>query len=302
MKKIRFVPYGYTVCQGHITMESEEADVIKSIFAEYIGGASLKELAQHLSKNKVPYTEKSCVWDKARIARIIDNSKYIGEGDYEAIIDKDTFETAVAVKEARNRNRTACDCDGIAAIRNRVRCASCGAPMIRHVCSKRKTKERWECSNNDCGLRVSISDTDLLQKVNLIINRIIENSALLIPEPRRQYTDSAHVIRLQNEISAEMSRERPNEDLIINLISEIASQLYAESNAAMITAGVVRKRAEMMHPQDAFNSEYFAEIGDLVVLGADGAVELITKTNTKVGKGQNSDGSYEDSQTDGNDN
>ena len=89
MKKIRFIPYGYTLRNGRTIIERGEADVIREIFDAYIGGASLKCIAEQLTERRIPYSERTNIWDKARIARIIDNAKYIGDGDYDPIIDED---------------------------------------------------------------------------------------------------------------------------------------------------------------------------------------------------------------------
>lgn len=137
MKKTRFIPYGYTMRNGRTVIEHGEADIIRYIFDEYIKGASLKDLAEELTARKVPYTEKTEVWDKARIARIIDNAKYTGSEIYDPIIDEDTFEEAAAAKAARLRNQTVSECEGITLMRDRIRCGQCGAPMVRHICSKR---------------------------------------------------------------------------------------------------------------------------------------------------------------------
>ena len=83
MKKTRFIPYGYTMRNGRTIIEHREADIIRYIFDEYIKGASLKTLAEELTARRVPYTEKTEVWDKARIARIIDNTRYTGSEIYD---------------------------------------------------------------------------------------------------------------------------------------------------------------------------------------------------------------------------
>lgn len=70
MKKTRFIPYGYTIREGRTVIEHTEAEIIREIFDEYIKGASLKEIAESLTQRKIPYTEKTDTWDKARIARI----------------------------------------------------------------------------------------------------------------------------------------------------------------------------------------------------------------------------------------
>lgn len=294
MKKIRFVPYGYTIRDGHTVIEHSEADIIRHIFEVYIKGASLKEIAEDLTRRKIPYTEKTDVWDKSRIARIIDNSRYTGADSYDPIIDENTYEEATAVKNARRRNIVMQESDGIKLLRNRVRCAKCGAPMTRRICSKRQTKESWTCSNDVCGCRLRISDTELLLKVNLIMNRIIENSQLVIPKRRAKTQDSPVVAGLQAEIQKELIADRPSEELIISKLGEIASQLYRETNEKeRIAAQILRKRILLMSPQENFNCDYFSDMIDIVYLAcATGEVQLQTKTSTII-EGVNGDGGKE---------
>ena len=56
MKKIRYLPFGYTIRNGHTVIEQQEADVVRNIFRSYIQGASLKEIAEDLTAKKIPYT------------------------------------------------------------------------------------------------------------------------------------------------------------------------------------------------------------------------------------------------------
>ena len=48
MKKIRYIPYGYTIRNGRTVIEHTEADVIREIFDAYIAGASLKAIAEEM--------------------------------------------------------------------------------------------------------------------------------------------------------------------------------------------------------------------------------------------------------------
>ena len=133
MKKIRYLPFGYTIRNGHTVIEQQEADIVRNIVRSYIQGASLKEIAEDLTAKQIPYTERTCVWDKARISRILENAKYTGDEEFETIIDEDIYEEAVAVKSARRWNQAAQESEGIRQIRDRVRCGQCGAPMLRHI-------------------------------------------------------------------------------------------------------------------------------------------------------------------------
>ena len=300
MKKTRFIPYGYTMRNGRTVIEHGEAGIIRYIFDEYIKGASLKDLAEELTAKRVPYTEKTDVWDKARVARIIDNAKYTGSDVYDPIIDEDIFEEAAAAKAARQRNQVINECDGIALMRDRIRCGVCGAPMVRHICSKRKVKESWTCANDVCGCRVRISDSDLLMKVTLLMNRIIENADLMVPKPKKRFKDSLTVQRLQGEIDDELAHDQPSEKLIVTRIREIASQLYQETNAKdQIAARIAQKRVTLMSPQAEFNTAYFTDLVENVVLEAPARVTLITKTDVHISEGEPDYGSQENTQEDG---
>ena len=291
MKKTRFIPYGYTIRDGRLIIEHTEAVIIRSIFKNYINGASLKEIASELTQRKIPYTEKTDVWDKARIARIIDNSKYIGDGEYDPIIDENIYTDAVTAKSARQRNTVTHECEGINLLRNRVKCEKCGYPMVRRICSKRKIKESWTCENPQCGLRIRISDGDLLIKITIIMNRIIENTKLMIPQRKKQYQNSYVLQKMQSDLNTEIEKANPNEKQIISTICDMATQMYKDSQAKdMIIAHIAQKRAELMKPQENFNRECFADLIEYITIGDNSRVTLHTKTDTTVGEGEITDG------------
>ena len=237
---------------------------------------------------------------KARISRILENAKYTGDEEFETIIDENIYEEAVAVKSARRWNQAAQESEGIRQIRDRIRCSQCGAPMLRHINSKRAIRESWTCSNADCGIRVRISDGELLRKITLLMNRVIANADLMLPQPKVKHRDSAVVLNLQQQISDEMEQERPSEERIATLLCEIAGQLYKETNAkTQIAAQIARKRASLMKPQDAFNAAYFSELIDAVSLHVGGGVVLHTKTQTEIYESEDKpNGSPENSETD----
>ena len=288
MKKIRYNPYGYTMRNGRTVIAQEEAAVIREIFSSYISGASLQSIADLLTVQKIPYSERTDVWDKARIARIISNAKYIGEGEYDPIIDEEQYEEAAAVKTARQRNTFKKNLEGINLLRDRVRCAACGAPMRRRVSNKHRIRESWECTNADCGERIRISDSHLLEKVTILMNRIIANTHLLLPRPKKRKDLSMAVQQISREIDAELERDNPSDALIIAKTVELAGQLYAESDAQLqIAASIARKRVSLMTPQEEFNPAYFGDIIAYITLGSGGQVILHTKTDAEIGDDEN---------------
>lgn len=300
MKKIRYIPYGYTIRNGRTVIEHTEADVIREIFDAYIAGASLKAIAEEMTGRKIPYSERTDTWDKARIARIIDNAKYTGDEEYDPIIEETLYETATSLKTARQRNTFEKDTTAINLLRNYVRCQECGTPMKRRVSAKHRIRESWICMNDECGIMVRIGDTQLLEKVNVLMNRIITNTKLLVPRRKKRAEMSPAVLKLNNEISLELERDNPNEELIIEKTAEMASQLYRESETKMnIAAAIAQKRAEMMTPQDEFSESYFTDLISFISLDDCGRVTLHTKTDTYIGDDDNA--SNQDTEKDNND-
>ena len=54
MKKIRYIPYGYTMRNGRTVISTEEAEIIREIFKAYLDGASLKAIAEELTGRQIP--------------------------------------------------------------------------------------------------------------------------------------------------------------------------------------------------------------------------------------------------------
>ena len=283
MKKIRYIPYGYTMRDGRTVISNQEAEVIREIFKAYIGGASLKDIAEELTSRQIPYTEKTATWDKARIARIIDNAKYVGTTEYDPIVDEDLYEAAVSLKTARQRNTFSKENNAIELLRNYVRCECCGAPMRRRISSKHRIRESWNCSNPECGVRIRISDAQLIETLTVLINRIILNTHLLQPKKKKRYEPDAKVTKMNNEIALELEQDHPNEDFIISKTIEVATLIYEQSNAKLnIAVAIARRMAQTMVTQTEFNEEYFTSLASYITLGDQGRVVLHTKTETEV--------------------
>ena len=155
--------------------------------------------------------------------------------------------------------------------------------MKRRVNSMYRIRESWECTNTECGQRIRISDAHLLQRATVLMNRIISNSHLLVPHPKRRKEISLEVRRISREIDAELERDNPSDAFITAKTIEMAGRLYAESNTQLqIAASIARKRVNMMIPQETFNPDYFSDIIDYLILGSSGKVILHTKTDAEI--------------------
>ncbi len=102
MLKNRSIPFGYCMVNGKYALNAPEADAVQKIFADYIGGKSLKTIAAEM---QIPYNMGKAVWNKNMVCRVLENRKYIGENDYPQIITAEDFEQAAYIKVERNTYR-----------------------------------------------------------------------------------------------------------------------------------------------------------------------------------------------------
>ena len=86
-------PFGYRMTLGEITIQPEEAETVRSIYLQYIAGASFKQLAKQLQAEDVLYDEDKS-WNKNMVARILEDDRYIGKKEFPALITAEQFDAA----------------------------------------------------------------------------------------------------------------------------------------------------------------------------------------------------------------
>ncbi|PKK40483.1 Resolvase domain-containing protein [Clostridiaceae bacterium JG1575] len=167
--------YGYDYKNGRLTVIPEEAEVVRMIFTDYLGGMGRNAIMKKLTRLAVP-TKTGGHWSESTVMSMLSNEKYIGdmmlqkgyvadhitkrikpnrgelpmyyvEGTHEAIIDKETFEAVQAEIARRSalshhpRTKTFSEFSGM------IHCARCGANFCKKVnCSGTKyAKVTWAC-------------------------------------------------------------------------------------------------------------------------------------------------------------
>ena len=86
-------PFGYKMEFGEIVPQPREAETVRSIYLQYLAGASFKQLAERLQTEDVPY-DVDKPWNKNMVARILEDDRYIGEKYFPALIPTEQFHAA----------------------------------------------------------------------------------------------------------------------------------------------------------------------------------------------------------------
>ena len=100
MASNRKLPFGYRMERGTVIEHPVEAEAVREIFQRYLAGASYAALVEHL-RDAGPAYDADQLWNKNMVARILENAKYTGCGDFPAVIPAEDFQRAQAQKTER---------------------------------------------------------------------------------------------------------------------------------------------------------------------------------------------------------
>lgn len=78
------IPYGYRIENGVAMVDEEEANKIRNLYAGYLSGLGYSQAAKQAGLQIFHGTAK----------RIMQNTHYLGDDFYPAIIDRETFDAA----------------------------------------------------------------------------------------------------------------------------------------------------------------------------------------------------------------
>ena len=278
----RSIPFGYYYQNGVLVAHPQESQTVRAVFAAYLSGEPLSKIAAHLTAKLVEYLPGCWHWDKARVKRILDNTKYIGNGEYPPIIKEKDFQMAHQKKDSANTNRQSVDKD-VKLFKSLVHCHHCGAPMVRRMDSRMAHPVTWKCPQ--CGYFLPLPDEDFKQRVFLLQKKLVEKPLLAEKEEETIPVASMEARRLTNEIFRKLDSGVFSEDELVNLALQCAAKNYeAISSARHITD---RLTATLLHagPLSAFDRELFQRTVLEIHLTRKGEILLKLQNGMFVGEG-----------------
>ncbi len=72
MLKNRSIPFGCCMVNGKYAINGNEAEAVRKIYSDYIGGKSLKTIAAEM---QIPYNTGKAQWNKNMVCRVLENRK-----------------------------------------------------------------------------------------------------------------------------------------------------------------------------------------------------------------------------------
>ena len=280
--KNRTIPFGYQYENGALAINPPEAHIVQNVFSQYLLGEPLSKIASHLTAKLVEYLPGCWHWDKARVKRILDNTKYIGNGEYPPIIKEKDFQMAHQKKESASTNRQHADED-VKMFKNLAHYHHCGAPMVRRMDSRVEHPVTWKCPQ--CGYFLPLPDEEFKQRVFQLQQRLVDKPLLAEKEEETIPVASMEARRLTNEIFRKLDSGDYSEDELVTLALQCAAENYQTiSSARHITE---RLTATLLHagPLSAFDRELFQRTVSEIHLTRKGEILLKLQNGVFIEEG-----------------
>lgn len=214
--------------------------------------------------------------------RILDNTKYIGNGEYPPIIKEKDFQMAHQQKESANTNRQPVDED-VKLFKGLTHCHHCGGLMVRRMDSRMEHPVTWKCPQ--CGYFLPLPDEDFKQRVFLLQKKLVDKPLLAEKEEEAIPVTSMEARRLTNEIFRKLDSGSFSEEELVNLALQCAAKNYeAISSARHITE---RLTATLLHagPLSAFDRTLFEKTVSEIHLARKGEILLKLQNGVFIGEG-----------------
>ncbi len=265
----RMISYGYGIENGVVVVIPSEAEIVNEIFNAYLNGKILKEIAIDLSERGVIFFEGRSDWNKNTIVRIIQNRKYIGESNYPAIIDSDTFEKVNSQKEAKGHKKEK-QPEIIEYLKGVVYCGECGKLLHRRVTWG--IREKWYCEGG-CKCEKYIDDNFIFCGVGKVLCAVKDNPTLLCESDQKPtYTKTQEIMRYTNEIGRYINERQPSFNTGKKLIMECASLKFSACSYNSKNTATEFIVVQLTQEREYLRKDFLRKIIEKIIVKADGKI------------------------------
>lgn len=223
--KNRKIPFGYVYKDGAIHTVASEKMVVEIIFKSYIDGASLKSIAEKLTEDGVEYLPCESNWNKSRIKRLIEDTRYSGSDGYPIIINENVQEKALSIMKSKYLIDHTALTGTAKLVSGLAECACCGAKMKR-LGEGDTGYTRWYCQNNEC--RISLRNTDeLMEDCLLELLKTAKEYGLKPISNDADMSNNLEIKRMSNDMLRKLASKQYDAEIMKNDVMSIASQKYS---------------------------------------------------------------------------
>ncbi len=285
--KIRNIAFGYCYENGVIVINKREYIAIKEICQAYLDGKSLLQISEWLNERKIEYMPGVYGWNKARIMRIFDDERCLGNDKYPMIIDKDLHEELVKIKLRKSQEHGVDKKSDRIQITVPVRCPKCNGIMRRRQDIRAEILARWDCSKHNCKCVIVKKDETMIEEITEILNEIISNPEIITLAVERERESSLDLIRVNNEIARLCDSTQIDRAIVKEKMLEYLTIKYSEVDSSVSQAQKLKDIFIEAVPLKVFCPHLFERTVEEIKLYTDGKIGLVLNNKQEIQSGGN---------------
>lgn len=282
--KNRNILFGYQYQNGNITVNQNESKTVMRVYQAYRDGDSLMGIAGCLNHEMIEYMPGITGWNKARVKRMIEDERYLGNQTYPKIINTEMFQSIQKIKDEKNTQKAIDRQADIFKINSPVICPVCGSYMSRRHDIRRKCQDVWTCKSNDCRQIVGISDNDMIHQITALLNLAISQPSIISKPLSEEIVTSMAVRKIENEIRNALDGHTINKDSLKEKMLECISAKYDDIDSTEHISEMLKADFEQQSLLTEFSTKLFAKAVTEIHLSENGKVSLILINGQEIGK------------------
>lgn len=289
----RPLPYGYKRnSAGNIDIVQKEAMYVKIIFEMYVEGSSQNSIAEWLIKNNVVKRNGLPNWNDGDVSRLLKNSKYIGDGEFQTIVDKLIFDKVVARRlKHKPVNEIITHPTPKYFFSNKLVCVKCGSYLTRVYLQHNKTsKYAWRCNKYIVDSKVkcrklTLRTESIEQAFIEVLHHLKKHFNSIMPTNHFTSAYNEDIKATDSLINRELEKAIVDPIVVNELLVKRTTQIW-EITEVNDFAYYTKKLKSVIDEIDTipqvFDEELFSKIIKYVTLLDEGRVSFVLKNNVSI--------------------
>ena len=213
-------PFGYKYDMGKIVVDPHDCAVVKYIFELGSQGISLSRIGSLVAEKY-----SGIVFNKCKVSRILKDTRYLGQGIYERIIEETLFNKVTDMQNGSSTKKSGYERAEVLRIKVPVACPLCHLKMRRLHDTRNKCTERWKCMNPECNCSIDYADDDMIGELRAIVSNLKNLRIECHEDTVRRSIETA---RLESDIKAKLQSELFDIEQLRGEIIDLASRKYID--------------------------------------------------------------------------
>ena len=245
----RKLPFGYKMECGRVVIDPAEAHWVLHLYKRYGQGETIRELTELMNNTGVQY-DIGKSWNKNMVARILADSRYIGERGYSQIIESEVF-YAIAEKKQKK------------------------APAVQKT-EVQKTLRR------KCDRRIT---PEIEHEVLYLLNRLAADPEQ-IKTPDTLPTKSERLRMLKTDLEDLLARLPVDEERTREKLQEIAAAMYETVDPREYETYRMKRIFQKERPRTELDAQLIARTIFAVLVDSNGRVKIKLKNEQIIERGE----------------